>query len=266
MAGPLIGALLILLVDAPFALVNVLAGLVYAVAMPFVGIATTYVYYDTLARERLGEREPAPRSFPPRSPRPDCPACLRTWRRMDGPKQRHRLHHRLSWQRRMGRAVANRRIFPYLVGVTVALSLLAGFLVTLVDKQDFPSVRRSPCGGRSDALARVGYGDVVPHTAWGRFVGSVVIVHRRDVPRLPDGDRHVALRLHGPGRGAEERTAATTDRAARRQWPPCVESSSAWPESRPSSASSQGGLASELTTSQWFTPSRGSCMVAATER
>jgi hypothetical protein len=63
-AGPLLGALLILLVDAPFALVNVFAGLVYAVAMPFVGIATTYVYYDTLARERLGEREPAPTELP----------------------------------------------------------------------------------------------------------------------------------------------------------------------------------------------------------
>ena len=63
-SGPLIGALLILLVDAPFAFVNVLAGLVYAVAMPFVGIATTYVYYDTLARERLGEGEPAPTELP----------------------------------------------------------------------------------------------------------------------------------------------------------------------------------------------------------
>jgi hypothetical protein len=29
-----------------------------------VGIATTYVYYDTLARERLGEREPAPAELP----------------------------------------------------------------------------------------------------------------------------------------------------------------------------------------------------------
>jgi hypothetical protein len=58
-AGPLLGALLILFVDAPFELVNVVAGLVYAVAMPFVGIATTYVYYDTLVRERLEEAEPA---------------------------------------------------------------------------------------------------------------------------------------------------------------------------------------------------------------
>ena len=63
-AGPFLGALLILLVDAPFGLVNVLAGLVYAVAMPFVGIATTYVYHDTLARERLSEREQAPAELP----------------------------------------------------------------------------------------------------------------------------------------------------------------------------------------------------------
>ncbi len=63
-AGPLIGSLLILLVDAPFALVNVIAGLVYAVAMPFVGIATTYVYYDTLVREQLAEAEEAPRELP----------------------------------------------------------------------------------------------------------------------------------------------------------------------------------------------------------
>jgi hypothetical protein len=58
-AGPFLGALLILLVDAPFALVNILASLVYAVAMPFVGIATTYVYYDTLVREHLAESTPA---------------------------------------------------------------------------------------------------------------------------------------------------------------------------------------------------------------
>jgi hypothetical protein len=63
-AGPFLGALLILLVDAPFGFVNVLAGLVYAVAMPFVGIATTYVYYDTLVRERLRETEPKPVELP----------------------------------------------------------------------------------------------------------------------------------------------------------------------------------------------------------
>jgi hypothetical protein len=63
-AGPLIGALLLLLVDAPFELVNVVAGLIYAVAMPFLGITTTYVYYDTLVRERMDKTAPAADELP----------------------------------------------------------------------------------------------------------------------------------------------------------------------------------------------------------
>jgi hypothetical protein len=53
--GPLIGVLLILTTDTPFWLVNVIAGVVYAIAMPFVGITTAYVYLDARAR---GELEP----------------------------------------------------------------------------------------------------------------------------------------------------------------------------------------------------------------
>jgi hypothetical protein len=63
-AGPLLGALLILLVGAPFELVNIVAAVVYVVAMPFVGIATTYVYFDTLARERLKEASPIAAELP----------------------------------------------------------------------------------------------------------------------------------------------------------------------------------------------------------
>ena len=56
LAGPLVGVLLLLgVADAPFELVNFIAALIYAVAMPFVGIVTTYVYFDTLAREELEE-------------------------------------------------------------------------------------------------------------------------------------------------------------------------------------------------------------------
>ena len=57
--GPFVGALLILLADLPFGFVNVLAALLYAVAMPFVAITTTYVFFDSLARERLEAPEPA---------------------------------------------------------------------------------------------------------------------------------------------------------------------------------------------------------------
>jgi hypothetical protein len=55
-AGPFLGALLIILTEAPLALLNVVAGVVYALAMPFVALVTSYVYFD--ARARL-ELEPA---------------------------------------------------------------------------------------------------------------------------------------------------------------------------------------------------------------
>jgi hypothetical protein len=52
-AGPLIGVLLILVTDAPFWLVNVVAGAVYAVVMPFVALTTAYVYFDARTRGEL---------------------------------------------------------------------------------------------------------------------------------------------------------------------------------------------------------------------
>jgi voltage-gated potassium channel len=73
------------------------------------------------------------------------------------------------------RALANRRIFPYLVATTAALGLLAGFVVTLVDRKDFPTFGTGVWWAIV-TLGTVGYGDVVPHTAWGRVVGGVVIV------------------------------------------------------------------------------------------
>src|SRR4051794_11090148 len=58
-AGPLIGALLILVTDAPFWLVNVLAGIIYTVAMPFVALTTAYVYFDARTHQELAaERSP----------------------------------------------------------------------------------------------------------------------------------------------------------------------------------------------------------------
>jgi hypothetical protein len=55
-AGPLLGAVLILLTNAPLPLLNVVAGVIYAIAIPFVAVTTTYVYLD--ARTRV-ELEPA---------------------------------------------------------------------------------------------------------------------------------------------------------------------------------------------------------------
>jgi hypothetical protein len=51
--GPVVGALLIFATDAPFALLNIVAGVVYVLAMPLVALTTAYVYLDAIVRERL---------------------------------------------------------------------------------------------------------------------------------------------------------------------------------------------------------------------
>jgi hypothetical protein len=61
--GPLVGTLLIVLTDAPLAFLNVVSGVVYALAMPFVAIATTYVYFDARVRSELEPRQ-APADLP----------------------------------------------------------------------------------------------------------------------------------------------------------------------------------------------------------
>jgi voltage-gated potassium channel len=75
----------------------------------------------------------------------------------------------------MHQAVVSRRVFPYLAVMTLALGLAAGFVVTLVDRKDFPTFGIAVWWAIV-TLATVGYGDVVPHTTWGRVVGSAVII------------------------------------------------------------------------------------------
>ncbi len=53
LAGPLLGAILIFATEAPLALLNVFAGVVYALAMPFVALVTSYVYFDARVRFEL---------------------------------------------------------------------------------------------------------------------------------------------------------------------------------------------------------------------
>ncbi len=53
----MLGGLLLLTTGASFGVINAVSGIVYALAMPFVGITTTYVYYDALTRERLAPPE-----------------------------------------------------------------------------------------------------------------------------------------------------------------------------------------------------------------
>jgi hypothetical protein len=62
-SGPVVGVLLILATDAPFWLVTVVAGVVYAVTMPLAALITVYVYSDMRIRDELapeGERGKLP--------------------------------------------------------------------------------------------------------------------------------------------------------------------------------------------------------------
>jgi hypothetical protein len=51
--GPLLGVLLIFVSETPLAVLNLVAGVVYALAMPFVALVTAYVYFDARARLEL---------------------------------------------------------------------------------------------------------------------------------------------------------------------------------------------------------------------
>ena len=49
----LLGAILIFLTDTPLATLNIVAGVVYALSMPFVALATAYAYFDARTRVEL---------------------------------------------------------------------------------------------------------------------------------------------------------------------------------------------------------------------
>lgn len=90
-------------------------------------------------------------------------------------RQPRHVRLRSRWEKRMGHAVANRRIFPYLVIVTLGGYLLAAFGMTLLDRKDFPSYGVAVWWA-VQTLSTVGYGDVVPHSAWGRVLAGMVIL------------------------------------------------------------------------------------------
>ncbi|HEX2506088.1 MAG TPA: hypothetical protein VHK22_07775 [Gaiellaceae bacterium] len=56
LAGPLLGAILIFVVDWPLGMLNVVAGVVYVASLPFVGLVTAYVYFDARTRTELEPR------------------------------------------------------------------------------------------------------------------------------------------------------------------------------------------------------------------
>ncbi len=78
-AGPLVGALLIFVSNSSLALLNLVAGIVYAIALPFVALVTCYVYFDARARHELDPPRPG------RASRGDRARAITRGQRRGGP-------------------------------------------------------------------------------------------------------------------------------------------------------------------------------------
>jgi voltage-gated potassium channel Kch len=75
---------------------------------------------------------------------------------------------RLSIQERARRTVASGRIIFYLGAAIASLAIATGFIATLVDRKDFPTLGDG-IWWAIVTLGTVGYGDIVPHTAGGEY-------------------------------------------------------------------------------------------------
>jgi voltage-gated potassium channel len=66
-------------------------------------------------------------------------------------------------------------VFPYLVAVTALLAVGTGVVAHFIDRRDFPTIGDGVWWS-IETLTTVGYGDIVPHTAWGRILGAIVML------------------------------------------------------------------------------------------
>jgi voltage-gated potassium channel len=77
--------------------------------------------------------------------------------------------------RRIERILTSRHIFLSLIGTTFLLVILAGVLISIFDREDFPSVWLG-IWWAIGTVTTVGYGDVVPVELAGRIVAAFVMV------------------------------------------------------------------------------------------
>jgi voltage-gated potassium channel len=82
---------------------------------------------------------------------------------------------RSTMERRLRVAITSRHAFRYLTLATAVLAITVGCVMTIVDNKDFPTVADG-LWWSIQTLSTVGYGDIVPTGAWGRLLGSVVII------------------------------------------------------------------------------------------
>ncbi|HLG09426.1 MAG TPA: potassium channel family protein [Gaiellaceae bacterium] len=91
---------------------------------------------------------------------------------MGADDQRPILGLRMRW---LERAVGSNRILLYLAGVTLILSMVAGIVMHAIDEDGFPTIGTG-IWWAVVTFTTVGYGDVIPTSALGRFVASIVMI------------------------------------------------------------------------------------------
>jgi voltage-gated potassium channel len=85
-----------------------------------------------------------------------------------------RLERRLD--RAVARATAPRGAAIVIATVSTVMTVVAGVLVTVVDRETFPSIGSGLWLWAVQTVTTVGYGDIIPMTLAGRLVAALVML------------------------------------------------------------------------------------------
>jgi voltage-gated potassium channel len=77
--------------------------------------------------------------------------------------------------RRSERALETGRILPYMFFTMAVITVAWGGLMRIADPHDFPSLGLA-IWWAAETVTTIGYGDVVPTTAFGRFVAAGLMI------------------------------------------------------------------------------------------